>query len=179
MKIGDTVTHIDEDITGVIVKISETRVVIETDFGFEMEFSKKEVVVVPKDTLSISVSAQVLAEKNLSKNPKTPKKASKKGVLPPMEVDLHIHQLVNNEKGLTAHDKLNIQLDTAKRQIEFAIQKRIQRVVFIHGIGQGVLRSELEYLLRRYDTLKYYDADYSKYGRGALEVYIFQNSKSV
>jgi dsDNA-specific endonuclease/ATPase MutS2 len=71
---------------------------------------------------------------------------------------------------------LTLQVETAKRQLEFAISKRIQKIVFIHGVGEGVLRSELEYLFNRYENLKFYDADYQKYGRGATEVYIFQNS---
>jgi dsDNA-specific endonuclease/ATPase MutS2 len=70
---------------------------------------------------------------------------------------------------------LNIQLDTAKNQLEFAIKKRIQKIVFIHGVGEGVLRTELETMLGRYDNLKFYDADYRQYGVGATEVYIFQN----
>ena len=60
----------------------------------------------------------------------------------------------------------------------FAIRNRIQKVVFIHGVGEGVLKLELESLVRRYDNLKYYDADFQKYGRGASEVYIFQNASS-
>ena len=71
---------------------------------------------------------------------------------------------------------LTIQIDTAKRQLDFAIRKKIQRVVFIHGVGDGVLRAEMEYLFRRYDNVKYYDADLQKYGRGATEVYIYQNT---
>ena len=63
----------------------------------------------------------------------------------------------------------------AKRQMDFAISKRIQKVVFIHGVGEGVLRAELESLFGRYDNLKFYDADFQKYGRGATEVYFFQN----
>ncbi|MEX0273541.1 MAG: Smr/MutS family protein, partial [Flavobacteriaceae bacterium] len=47
--------------------------------------------------------------------------------------------------------------------------------VFIHGVGEGVLREELQYLFRRYDNVEYYDADYQQYGLGATEVYIFQN----
>ena len=70
---------------------------------------------------------------------------------------------------------LTIQIDTAKRQLDFAIRKKIQRIVFIHGVGDGVLRAEMEYLFRRYDNVKYYDADLQKYGRGATEVYIYQN----
>jgi dsDNA-specific endonuclease/ATPase MutS2 len=73
---------------------------------------------------------------------------------------------------------LTLQMDTAKRQLEFAIRKRIQKVVFIHGVGEGVLKTELEYLFGRYNNVKYYDADYQKYGLGATEVYIYQNVDS-
>ena len=93
-----------------------------------------------------------------------------------MEVDLHIHQLVKSSKGMSNYDILNIQLETAKRQLDFAIRKRIQKVVFIHGVGEGILKEELHYLFKRYDNVKFYDADYQKYGLGATEVYIYQNS---
>jgi len=92
-----------------------------------------------------------------------------------MEVDLHIHQLLNSYKGMTKHDILTFQLDTAKHKLEFAMLKRIQKVVFIHGVGEGVLKLELEYLFKRYENIKFYDAHYQKYGLGATEVYIFQN----
>jgi len=72
---------------------------------------------------------------------------------------------------------LNIQLDTAKRQIKFAKEKRIKRVVLIHGVGQGVLKAELETLLRRDEEVDFYDADYKVYGLGATEVYIYENLK--
>jgi molybdopterin-biosynthesis enzyme MoeA-like protein len=94
-----------------------------------------------------------------------------------MEVDLHINQLVKNPRGMQNHEMLNLQLDTAKRRLEFAFQNRIQRIVFIHGVGEGVLKLELEYLFKRYDGLKYYDANHQKYGQGATEVYIFQSKK--
>ena len=64
-----------------------------------------------------------------------------------MEVDLHIHQLVKSTKNMSNYDMLTLQLDTAKRRLEFAISKRIQRVIFIHGVGAGVLKLEMEYLL--------------------------------
>lgn len=77
---------------------------------------------------------------------------------------------------MSNHEMLNLQLDTARHKLEFAMRKRIQKVVFIHGVGEGVLKMELDYLLSRYSNLKYYDADYKKYGLGATEVYIFQNA---
>ena len=82
---------------------------------------------------------------------------------------------VKNPKSMGKFDMLNLQLDTAKRQLDFAINKRIQKIVFIHGVGEGVLKEELGYLFRKYDNVKFYDGDYQKYGLGATEVYIFQN----
>ena len=74
-------------------------------------------------------------------------------------------------------DILNLQLDTAKRQLDFAISKRIQRVVFIHGVGQGVLKTELGFLLKKYSGIRHYEADFQKYGWGATEVYLYQNAR--
>ena len=90
---------------------------------------------------------------------------------------MHIHHLTNSTKGMSNHEMLTLQLDTAKRQLEFAIRKRMQKVVFIHGVGEGVLKLELEYLFGRYNNVKYYEANYQKYGLGATEVYIYQNVK--
>ena len=88
---------------------------------------------------------------------------------------MHINQLVKSTRGLDNYDMLNLQLETAKRKIEFVISKRISKIVFIHGVGEGVLKSELNSLLNKY-PVRYYDASYKKYGLGATEVYVFQNS---
>lgn len=181
MKIGDTVFVTNDSISGEITSLDGDVVIIVSEDGFEMEFSPSELVVVEHNLLDASLGksnfSNVISEKeDFKKNPKRPIKKSKERNVPPMEVDLHIHQLVKHHKGMNNYDMLTIQLDTAKRQLDFAIQKRIQRVVFIHGIGEGVLRAELEFLLKRYDNLKFYDADYQKYGQGATEVYIYQNN---
>ncbi|MDT0554997.1 Smr/MutS family protein [Patiriisocius hiemis] len=182
MKINDKVSVLDEDISGVVQKITEDTVSILTKDGFVMSYSKNELVVdksyaIEKELINRDLE-DVISEKEVPKRKKSYKVKPKERKLPPMEVDLHIHQLVNNQKGMSNYDMLTIQLDTAKRQLDFAIKKRIQKVVFVHGVGEGVLKAELEYLFRRYDNVKYYDADFKKYGRGATEVYIYQNIKN-
>ena len=92
-----------------------------------------------------------------------------------MEVDLHIEKLVPDLRGMSAYDILDHQLDVARGQLEFALRKRIQRIVFIHGVGEGVLKAELHTLIRRYEGLRARDADYRTYGMGATEVYIPQS----
>ncbi|MDO4229774.1 MAG: DNA mismatch repair protein MutS [Capnocytophaga sp.] len=177
MNIGDLVEVLDDTIQGKIVKINAEQVTILTREGFELTFTKSEVVEIKKeDNLKIHLSdtdSESLL-KNVEKKRKITTKKERK--VPPMEVDLHIHQLVASTKNMTNHDMLTLQIETARKQLEFAMSKRIQRIVFIHGVGEGVLRTELEYLLGRYNV-KFYDAEYAKYGIGATEVYIFQNNK--
>jgi dsDNA-specific endonuclease/ATPase MutS2 len=179
MKKGDFVETIDDAIKGVVTSIENDTVTIRTEDDFKMQFEMNELVVMHSEISDAELSptdpVSVLAEKESVKPRKTTRIKPKHRAQPAMEVDLHIHKLVNSSRNMTNHDMLNIQLDTAKRQLDFAINKRIQRVVFIHGVGDGVLRAELEYLFRRYENLKYYDADFKKYGRGATEVYIFQS----
>ena len=103
----------------------------------------------------------------------TEKKSKKEDFV--FEVDLHIEKLVKKFNHLTNFDILNIQMDTASGQLEFAIKNRIPKLVFIHGMGEGILKSELEYLLGRYNEITFQDANYRKYGLGATEVYIKQN----
>ena len=176
-QIGESVETLDDTITGRIIAIEGKHISIETEDGFQMRFNANELV---KITGEISVSnyevAQIKPEKEIPKKRKTPTSKPKERNAPKMEVDLHIHQLTNSYRGMSNYDMLNIQMETAKRQLEFAMNKRIQKIVFIHGVGEGVLKEELKYLFGRYDNVKYYDADYQKYGLGATEVYIFQNT---
>lgn len=179
MNIGDTVSVLDEALTGTVIAVDSGDITIETEDGFELTYTENELVIIDdsisKSEMHPSNITSILSEKESRKKQKSTKTKPKDRKLPPMEVDLHIHQLTANEKGMHPHDKLSLQVDTAKRQIDFAISKKIQRVVFIHGVGEGVLRAELEYLFRRYENISYNDADYKKYGRGATEIYIFQN----
>lgn len=179
MNIGDKITVLDDDMYGVVSKIEGNLVTISTNDGFDLEFNKRELIVIDeafskKDFAPDNLS-EILSEKNIEKRKKSKKVKPKDRVLPPMEVDLHIHQLVPKSRGLSNHEMLTIQIDEAKRQLDFAIKKKIQRIVFIHGVGEGVLRAELEYLFRQYGNLQYNDANFQKYGRGATEVYVFQN----
>lgn len=72
-------------------------------------------------------------------------------------------------------DILNIQMDSAKGQLDFAIKNRLPKIVFIHGVGEGVLKAELEFLFSKYNEITFKEASYQKYGLGATEVHIKQN----
>ena len=181
LKLNDKVEVIDENISGVVIKLDAKSVTIETDDGFEMAFLKNEVVKsnnfskISADMFANMSVDEAISHKSSTKRKPTEIKKKKERFEATMEIDLHIHQLTKSYKGMSKHDMLNLQLDTARRQLAFAMQKRIPKVVFIHGVGEGVLKLELEYLFSRYTNIKFYDANYQKYGLGATEVYIFQS----
>ena len=179
-QVGDRVETLDDVIIGKVIEINGEQISIETDTGFPMVFPASKLIKIPSEQ-GIQVSNYDVAKVKKEKQPSLKKRSStpkvKERNQPKMEVDLHIHQLVASTKGMSNFDMLNLQLETAKRQLEFAMRKRIRYVVFIHGVGAGVLQEELKYLFGRYDNLKHYEADYGKYGMGATEVYILQNPK--
>ena len=178
---GDKVAVLDEAISGTVSKIEGSIIFIETDDGFLMDFKAHELLKIEgKDTMKSNIFAEhsfreVLSEKEQHSKRKSVKVKPKDRNQPTMEVDLHIHNLTDNQRHLSNYDMLTLQLDTATRQLDFAISKRIQKIVFIHGVGEGVLKMELETLFGRYDNVKFYDADFQKYGLGATEVYIYPN----
>ena len=175
--IGDWVEVLDDDISGTVKGFeSDGRISIETEDGFELTFLPNELVGHFDEAIEVDRSAlQDVIVEETSSNSKKRKSTKRQKSIPPMEVDLHIHHLTNSTKNMTNFEMLNLQLDTARSQLEFAIRKRIQKVVFIHGVGQGVLKAELETLLSRYNNVNFYEASFSEYGAGATEVFIYQN----
>jgi dsDNA-specific endonuclease/ATPase MutS2 len=175
-QIGELVETIDDTIKGVVTGVEEKEITIESQDGFQLTFAASELVKIETDIVVSNYEvAQIKLEKELPKKRKTASARPKERNAPKMEVDLHIHQLTPRSQGMSNFDMLNLQLETAKRQLEFAIRKRIPKVVFIHGVGNGVLKEELKYLFGRYENITYYDADYQKYGLGATEVYFYQS----
>jgi hypothetical protein len=179
-EVNDKVEVLDDALKGIVMHVQGEVVTIETSEGFSLDFNQSELVKIEEQqsrmiSMNDAAFSEILREKEQSKRPKPIRIKPKDRNIPTMEVDLHIEKLVNSYKGMGNYDILNLQLETAKRQVEFAMRKRIQKIVFIHGVGEGVLKAELDFLLGRYDNLKFYDADYQKYGVGATEVYFFQN----
>ena len=88
-----------------------------------------------------------------------------------IEIDLHIDSLLDDTKGMTNGEILNYQLDKFREVMEANKNKREQKIVFIHGKGDGVLRKAvLDELKRKYSNCRYQDASFQEYGFGATMV---------
>lgn len=182
-KVNDIVAVIDDVIKGKVMAVSKETIQVESTDGFMFNFSPSELVVIKenqKDLAKFSdINNEHLIEKieaSSKKNLPKFKSTLKPEKLPPMEVDLHIQNLASTTRGLDNYDMLTLQIETAQRKLEFAIRNRIPKVIFIHGVGEGVLKSELEFLFKKY-PVEWYEASFKKYGLGATEVYIYQNPK--
>lgn len=88
-------------------------------------------------------------------------------------VDLHAHELLDTTTGMSAIDILNFQLQKFRDTLQQYKDKKGQRIVFIHGKGEGVLRRALiNDLNYRYKKYQYQDASFQEYGYGATQVTI-------
>jgi len=90
-----------------------------------------------------------------------------------IEIDLHINELVDSTTGLSNADMLQLQMEKFHAVIDENKNKKGQKIVFIHGKGEGVLRNEiLKQLKTRYKSFYFQDASFREYGFGATMVEI-------
>ena len=114
---------------------------------------------------------QAILKKELANEPH--KIVSSKEKKTALEVDLHIHELVDNTNGMTNADMLRVQLDKFNEVMRANLKLKGQKIVFIHGKGEGILRKELEKELKqKYYKCSYQDASFQQYGFGATQVTI-------
>ncbi len=90
-----------------------------------------------------------------------------------IEVDLHVSELLDTSAGLSPADILNLQVDTFRNIMDSNLRNKGQKIVFIHGKGEGVLRQALlKELKHRYKGHDVQDASFREYGFGATQVTI-------
>ena len=92
---------------------------------------------------------------------------------PVVEIDLHINQLLDRTDGMSSGEMLNYQLNKFHEVLKQYAGKKGQKIVFIHGKGEGVLRAAVEKELKtRYKSYVFQDASFQEYGFGATLVKI-------
>jgi hypothetical protein len=89
-----------------------------------------------------------------------------------VEIDLHISEILEDQIGVSAMQMLQIQLNVFKKELAKAIQHNYGSITFIHGIGKGVLKEAVLKELEDFKGIKFYPANYQKYGNGAIKVEI-------
>lgn len=130
---------------------------------------------VPERELLVSAVElqEAMQQKAYADKPQPKQAVKKKQPSPILEVDLHINQLLDNTNGLSNADMLEYQLTKFHEIMDQYTARKGQKIVFIHGKGDGVLRSTIEKELKsRYKQHYYQDASFREYGFGATMVTI-------
>ena len=116
---------------------------------------------------------EALLQKSVSDKPKMPKNRQPKVKNDIVEIDLHIHELLDDTGGMSNAEMLHYQLDVFRKTLDEYKNKKGQRIVFIHGKGDGVLRRAiLDELKHKYKNYSSQDASFREYGFGATMVTI-------
>lgn len=159
------------------VKFYKLHTFRQTDF-FETPALMYDVVKNDLPAKQVYVSAEdlqdALMKKKTVEHPSAPRTIVKRGGKNEIiEVDLHIGELLDDTHGMSNKEMLNYQLDKFREVMEQYKNKREQRIVFIHGKGDGVLRKALlDEMKRKYSACKTQDASFQEYGFGATMVTI-------
>lgn len=170
-KIGDKVNVLDENLTGTIVKIDYLKITIEDNDGFDYTFVKSKISPILDENLilkqELNLQKIIQEKENYHSDTQSKKKVEKESI----EIDLHIHAITDHSKYLTNYEMLCMQLDTAKAALNKVNPNKTKSIIFIHGIGKGKLKKELEDYLKKEQYI-FYPAKYAEYGLGAIEVEI-------
>ena len=138
-----------------------------------------EFTIVKDDVLprSFSVNPQELQKAMIEKNDNTrverqqARVSKKSNVHEVIEVDLHAHELLETTSGMSAADIKEYQLGVFRKTLDAHIKHKGQRIVFIHGKGEGVLRNAMiQELKHKYKNCSFQDASFQQYGFGATMV---------
>ena len=192
---GQRVKFLNDVGSATVVRVEGSTVVVEDEDGFEHSVSAAELMAAPDPEVearqygdTIPDVAQLLAQEVGEKRMRELQKdfevryqhAQATNMArrdAHMEVDLHIHELVDDQRGLPDRAKLAIQMDHFDRMMDIAKREKLRRIVFIHGVGQGVLRHQIRTTLEQHHPdCSYREGDPRKYGSGATEVWLGQAS---
>ena len=126
-------------------------------------------LVVDAERLKEELYHKVEEDRTPSRQPVQKRKEDGEAVV----VDLHAHELLDTTAGMSNTDILNYQLDVFRKTMQEYRNKKGQKIVFIHGKGEGVLRAALINELRyRFKPCTYQDASFREYGYGATQITI-------
>lgn len=115
---------------------------------------------------------QAIQEKKIAAAKETPR-PQKQLVGNILEVDLHIDQLLETTTGMENKDILDYQMNTFRQTLEEHKLRKGQKIVFIHGKGDGILRQRILWELQtKYKRFNHQDASFKQYGYGATMVTI-------
>lgn len=132
----------------------------------QIPFLKEQGWLIRIDEPKIKIDAEKLKESFFK--PTEEKKTVDK---PQKEIDLHIEKLRDDYQFLNKNEILDIQLAHFQNALDAAIVHQFERIIFIHGVGNGILQHQIHKVVSKHPKVQTFkDAQKEKFGYGATEV---------
>ena len=139
----------------------------------QLEVTRNDLPAKPLRLDSSALENAMRDKRRRDERPRRQPKPVKKKKMETIVQDLHITELVDNLAGFSNADMLNYQLAKFCEVMKENEDKLGQKIVFIHGKGEGVLRKAiLAELKRKWPACTVQDASFQEYGFGATQVTI-------
>ena len=152
--IGDKVKFLKSNDFGTIVNIiSERKIQVEDSSLFLTVVNVKDIVKFDDHTDTVQAYGDVMFSKESKENTSV-KKMSRQN-LNEVKIDLHIENLSNDFLAMTNFEIVQIQLKKCEDALIKAINSNAQKLIIVHGIGEGVLKKEVHNLLSSFE-LRYF-----------------------
>lgn len=161
MKIGDKVSVVDEDLSGIVTSVNGNIVVFKDEYGFTYQYPKEKLVPKISDLYeNIKIVKKAEPKKNISK------KHQKNALV----LDLHFHNLVKNPNDYDSFERLFIQKERLLETLSFCRKNHLKRLEIVHGIGDGVLQRMVLDVLESQTGLDFYNKEILHHQSGAVMI---------
>ena len=159
------------------IKISPQKFFLANYYKPNDFFDTNAVIMTVKENSLMSDAVQKISDFSKSEDKDSPRprlRVVKKQQSEKQEVDLHIVELLDDDRGMTPKEKLDYQMKVFREKLdEYIKNPHVKKVVFIHGKGNGTLKTEVRRCLDLYyKRYQYQDASFEEYGGGATLVYV-------
>lgn len=137
LKVGKTVVLMDSDLRGKIISLGKT-VTIELEDGLEIQAAYGEFAVTDQAEISALKDSRIKHKKSHTHTRPVVSRASSNQ----LEIDLHIEALPGGN-SIPKGQQLQYQLEIFHKIIRENLSRRGMKITFIHGIGDGTLKSAI------------------------------------
>ena len=162
MKIGDSVSVIDDQLKGTVISIKGNKVTIEDEHGFPYDYDAGELVL---QQAEIYDQVKTILKEELSKP------ISKKHDKKPFILDLHFEHLVKNPNAYDSFERLFRQKEKLINTIDYCRKNNLKKLEIIHGIGDGVLQQLVHDVLESQTNLEFQNKEILHHQSGTVLVY--------
>ena len=177
MKIGDHVRFLDQKGEGTIISKVGDKFIVQDSDGFNWPMQESQLVLIDltkSDEIQLICKTPNKVKTNDAKS--TTVKTTKTGGkgIQTKVVDLHQKALCFGTSKMSPIEIHKLQIQKILSTLNQERSHHGAQIIFVHGKGEGILRSELISVLKKNKNVSTYeDASYQKYGyQGAIKVII-------